>query len=54
MKGGICMPRKDVVLYATTIAKELRYPKEVINAIKNATSETEITKILHTARLSQK
>lgn len=48
------MPRKDVVLYATTIAKELRYPKEVINAIKNASSEKEITRILRTARLSQK
>ena len=48
------MPRKDVVLYATTIAKELRYPKEVINAIKNASSEKEITRILRTARLTQK
>ena len=32
------------------IAKQLCYSENVINKIKNATSESEITRILHTAR----
>ena len=35
---------------AIRIAKELCYSKEVIEKIKVATSESEITRILHTAR----
>ena len=35
---------------AIRIAKQLCYSENVINKIKNATSESEITRILHTAR----
>lgn len=35
---------------AIRIAKELCYKKEVIEKIKAATSESEITRILHDAR----
>ena len=35
---------------AIRIAKQLCYSENVINKIKNATSESEITLILHTAR----
>lgn len=37
---------------AKKIAKDLYYPQKVINAIMNALTETEITRILRTARLS--
>ena len=35
---------------AIRIATQLCYSENVINKIKNATSESEITRILHTAR----
>ena len=35
---------------AIRIAKQLCYSENVIEKIKNATSESEITRILHTAR----
>lgn len=35
---------------AIRIAKQLCYSENVINKIKTATSESEITRILHTAR----
>ncbi len=35
---------------AIRIAKQLCYSENVINKIKNATSESEITRILRTAR----
>ena len=35
---------------AIRIAKQLCYSENVINKIKNATTESEITRILHTAR----
>ena len=35
---------------AIRIAKQLRYSENVINKIKVATTESEITRILHTAR----
>ena len=35
---------------AIRIAKQLCYSENVINKIKAATSESEITRILHTAR----
>ena len=35
---------------AIRIAKQLCYSEITINKIKNATSESEITRILHTAR----
>ena len=35
---------------AIRIAKQLCYSENVINKIKNATTENEITRILHTAR----
>ena len=35
---------------AIRIAKQLCYSENVINKIKNATTESEMTRILHTAR----
>ena len=35
---------------AIRIAKQLCYSETTINKIKNATTESEITRILHTAR----
>lgn len=35
---------------AISAAKDLRYPEEVITQLKSATTETEITRIMNTAR----
>ena len=47
---------KDMYNYsrkATTIAKQFHYSETVINAIANAKSENEISRIMREARLSQ-
>ena len=41
---------KSVVKEYVGIAKDLRYPSKIIERIKHAKSESEITRILKTAR----
>lgn len=41
---------KSVIKEYVTIAKGLRYPSKIIERIKHATSESEMVRILKTAR----
>lgn len=43
---------KELIREYTKIAKELCYGSEIINAIKQANTENEVTRILRNARLA--